>query len=131
MVNLISIFTIFVSYLMNSKKFQALFTGVIDFIRLFICLMITMNYIFMLCVFGDETTTKFEKMYGSICKCSWYEFPIETQKVLPLVLRTAQQPVHLRGYMNVRCTREFMKAVSYLTFVFVVFNDSIGNRFNR
>lgn len=75
----------------------------------------------MLCVFGDETTTKFEKVYGSICKCAWYEFPMETQKVLPLMLRIAQQPVHLRGYMNVRCTREFMKAVSDLTLVFWCF----------
>lgn len=71
-----------------------------------------MTYIFVLCIFGDETTTKFEEIHLAIGKCKWNEFPIEIQKLLPLVLRVAQEPIYLGGYMNVRCTRPFMKEVS-------------------
>lgn len=71
-----------------------------------------MTYIAVLCVFGDETTARFERIFKSICKCPWNEFTLKIQKLLLMMLMIAEKSVHLKGYINVKCTRQFMKTVS-------------------
>lgn len=95
------------------KMLQALFTGFVAFIRLFICLLITMTYISVLCMFGDRTTSHFEEIHNMMCmQLKWNDCPLEIQKLLPMLLLIAEKPVHMKGYMAVKCTREFMKTVS-------------------
>lgn len=74
-----------------------------------------MTYIAVLCMFGNETTTRFDEIYESFCQCPWNEFPLELQKLLPMVLLIAKEPIYLKGYMSVKCTREFMKTVIFVT----------------
>lgn len=105
-------FFIFRIELLNFFYFKAIYVGVVDFARLFICLNTTMTFISVLCIFGDETTTQFGRVYERVCECPWNEFPLEIQKYVPMILMTVEKPVYLSGYMSVRNTREFMKQVS-------------------
>lgn len=62
---------------------------------------------------GDTVTTRFNEVNESIWNCSLNEFPLEIQKFLPMILNATQKPVHIEGFMNVKCTREVLKAVSH------------------
>lgn len=82
-----------------------------DVMRFFVCLVLMMVYLVVICFWSDEVTIKFGRLNESICECSWYELPMETQRLLPIMLMNIQRPVNMKGYMNVRCTRESVKLV--------------------
>lgn len=108
----LTVLSFFDSFTFNCHILKALYIGVIDFVRLFICLNITMTYISVLCMFGDETTTQFERVHKQVCECQWNELSLDVQKFFPMILMAVEKPAHLRGFMSVKLTREFMKAVS-------------------
>lgn len=91
---------------------QAIYIGIPEVLRFFVCLSVMMIYLIELCFLGNEVTIKFAEVNDVICNCCWYKFPLNTQKLLPLTLRAAQKPVYIKGYMNVQCTRESVKKVS-------------------
>lgn len=95
---------------------QALYIGVADICRLFVCFAVMKMYIVVLCLFGDDVTKRFAEAIDSIYLCSWDEFPLDSQKLFPMVLMLAQKPVYIHGYMNVRCTRESIKIVIFFPF---------------
>lgn len=86
---------------------------VTDVMRFFVCLAVMMVYLVVLCFWSDEVTFKFGLINGKICECSWYKFPMKTQRLLPVLLMNVQKPVYIEGYMNVRCTRESVKIVIF------------------
>lgn len=73
-----------------------------------------MIYLVELCFLGNEVTLKYAEISDVICNCSWYKFPLSTQKLLPMFLIAAQKPIYIKGYMNVKCTRESVKKVIFL-----------------
>lgn len=85
--------------------------GIADILRLFVCLSVMMIYLVLLCLMGDDVTIRFCQVHDSFWECSWYELPFPTQKLLPVILNAAQKPVFIKGYMNMRCTRESIKKV--------------------
>lgn len=85
--------------------------GIADILRLFVCLSVMMIYLVLLCLLGDDVTIRFRQVHDSIWECSWYKFPLDTQKLLPMILMAAQKPVFIKGYMNMQCTRESVKKV--------------------
>lgn len=79
-----------------------------------------MTYISVLCMFGDETTNQFELVYRKVCECPWNELSLEAQKLFPIILMAVERPVYLKGFMSVKLTREFMKAVSDINSISIV-----------
>lgn len=68
---------------------------------------------FMFCELGQRITDKFEEINDEIGRWNWYKLPLSVQKILPILLSGTQQPVTLRGYGNVLCTRETLKNVRF------------------
>lgn len=58
---------------------------------------------------GGTVTTQFDGIDETLWNCSLFEFPRNIQKYLPFLLSNTHKPVHIRGFMNVKCTREFLK----------------------
>lgn len=66
---------------------------------------------FVFCEFGEGVRAQFEQVDELIYECDWYEFPLEIQRILPTVFLLGQQPVLLKGFANLICTREAFKKV--------------------
>lgn len=85
-----------------------------DFIaiaQLMVCFSLSMVYVAILCLYGNHVTTEFEAANAAIYNCSWYEYPLEMQKMLKMMLMVSQKPVIIQGHMNTQCTREVLKKV--------------------
>lgn len=68
--------------------------------------------VFIFCEAGEMITLRFEQICDDIGQCDWYLYPAETQKILPIIIQCAQQPVTLRAFGKASCTRESFKTVS-------------------
>lgn len=67
----------------------------------------------LFCLVGHETTTDYEDIFCTMCSnWEWFKFPLNIQKLLPMILSSAEKPVYLKGYIGVYCTRDFIKTVS-------------------
>lgn len=84
----------------------------VDVLRAISCLVIVMNIPSVLCLTGDDVRAQFEMVNDLFDECGWYEFPLNTQKLLPMMLIMIQKPVYIQGYMNTRCTRDAFKTVN-------------------
>lgn len=89
-------------------------TNHIDLIRLFIILFWSIIFIFFICEFGEKTTDYFNQLNGALYECDWYTYPIEIQRMLPIILQATQNPIVLQGYGNVFCLRDTFKTVSLI-----------------
>lgn len=67
--------------------------------------------IFGVCEFGGQLTQQFGEFDERLCKCKWYLWPIELQRMLIIVISNAQQPSYMLGYGNIVCTRYSFKQV--------------------
>lgn len=83
--------------------------------RLIVFLSAALLYIAYLCVFGEKVTTQFDNINYSIVQCSWHDFPMEMQRILPMMSMMAQKPVFVEAaYMNIGCSRETLKKVNLI-----------------
>lgn len=69
--------------------------------------------ILLFCDFGERLTGRFDEIDLTLFECNWYTFPMEIQKMLPMLLMSTQSPVVLQGFPNVSCTREAFKKVRF------------------
>lgn len=85
----------------------------VDVVRLVIFLAAALLYIAYLCLFGEKVTSQFDNINYSIGQCSWYDFPMEMQRNLPMISMMAQYPVLVEAaYLNIGCSREVLKKVN-------------------
>lgn len=68
--------------------------------------------IFIYCELGQRVNEAFNRPYDAICQHESYLYSIEIQRMLPVIILIAQQPIDLRGYGNFSCTRDRFKSVS-------------------
>lgn len=68
--------------------------------------------IFIYCELGQRVSEAFDGPYDAISQFKLHLFPIEVQRMLPIIIVGAQQPIDLRGYGNFSCTRDRFKSVS-------------------
>lgn len=61
-------------------------------------------------------TSAFSVASVDIFHCDWFLFPMNIQRMLPVIIQNARQPVYFRGFGNVICTREAFKGVANLAF---------------
>lgn len=71
------------------------------------------SLLFFFCEFGETISRKFYALRSVIWDCQWYSYPIEIQRMIQIIL-IGTQPVTLRGYGNILCTREVFKKVREL-----------------
>lgn len=84
----------------------------VDVMRLIVFLSAALLYIAYLCLFGEKVTSQFDKINYSIGQCSWYDFPMEMQRILPMMSMIAQCPVLVEAaYLHIGCSREVLKKV--------------------
>lgn len=83
----------------------------IDVFRMCVLIGAVAFYICVLCLIGDNVTTRYQEVNEALWSCPWLEFPHKIQKTFPLILSLTQKPIYMEGFMNVRCTREVMNAV--------------------
>ena len=69
--------------------------------------------IFAFCELGAQVTKQFNSFNEELCQCKWYLQTIEIQKMLLIFMSDAQEPVFLRGYGNILCTRDAFKDVRF------------------
>lgn len=83
-----------------------------------ISLAVIAAHISAFCYFGEMTTSKFEELPESIYQSKWYEYPLEIQKYITLVLAHTQQPFHFSGYFVSSCTLHTYKEVAIIGYWF-------------
>lgn len=67
---------------------------------------------FVPCEMGERTTGAFDGISDDIEAFDWYAFPIKTQKILPLIMVYAQEPVYYECFGSITCGRFLFKRVS-------------------
>lgn len=61
---------------------------------------------------GEDVSNHFYELNDTIYQSEWYAFPIEVQRMLPILLMTTQKQVVPRGFGNLLCIRESFKKVT-------------------
>lgn len=75
---------------------------------------------FVFCNFGQKMSDQFSEGDNKIYQTDWYAFPREVQRMLPIIMMGAQEPIIFHGFGNLTCTREaFKKVFIYRKFVHI------------
>lgn len=79
-----------------------------------VSLMMAIAIFFMYCYLGDEITSKSLQIADDIYGRIWYEYPVDSQKYMILMIMRAQRPFYFTGLTNsiLNCSLETFKAVS-------------------
>lgn len=64
------------------------------------------------CELGHRLTSVFDRIGDEFIKFNWYQFPIEMNRMLPMILANTQKPVVLECFGSITCNREVFKSVS-------------------
>lgn len=67
---------------------------------------------FIACDLSQRIERAFEECNDVINQFKWYWFPIEIQRLLPLIMIAAQQPIEIKTFGSVACDRDTFKRVS-------------------
>lgn len=70
--------------------------------------------IFLLCELGERLTDRFNQIENEIFQCNWYTYPMDIQRMLPIIISETQALFVLSGLGNIQCSREAFKNVIYL-----------------
>lgn len=65
----------------------------------------------LFCEFGQMVTEQFEMFDDELKRCQWYLFPIEMQRSFGIAVANSQQSMNIRGFGNMKRTREALKNV--------------------
>lgn len=67
--------------------------------------------IFNYCEACETFRKYFDGFYDDLNRLNWYNYPINIQRMMVIVIATAQKPAEIVGYGNVLCTRNLFKSV--------------------
>lgn len=88
----------------NTSNFVALVSVVFN-------LFWTLALVFVPCEIGERVRMEFMKLDFTIGQFSWHLFSQDIQKILPIVINNAQQPVLIEWFGSISCIREVFKKV--------------------
>lgn len=69
------------------------------------------------CELGERLTGAFGGICDEIENFNWYAFPIKVQRMLPVILIDAQEPVVLKCFGSISCVRDVFKRVSKMQII--------------
>lgn len=67
--------------------------------------------VLVVCELGERFTIAYDGIDCEIEKFDWYSFPIEVQRLLPVLMLNAQQPVTIECFASTSTNREAFKKV--------------------
>lgn len=70
------------------------------------------NYFGFSSEIGQRLNLSFESVEDVCNQFNWHSFPIEIQRLLPVAKLNVQQPVVVKCFGNILCSREQFKKVS-------------------
>lgn len=73
----------------------------------------TLALIFVPCEIGERMKSEFMKLNFTIGQFDWYSFSYVSQKILPVIIINAQQPVSIEWFGSLSCVREVFKKVCH------------------
>lgn len=62
---------------------------------------------------GEEVRSEFMMLNFTIGQFNWHLFSYEIQKILPIIIMNAQQPVLIEWFGSISCVREVFKKVCH------------------
>lgn len=65
----------------------------------------------IVCELGQGINSTFDECIDIIDQFEWYSFPIDIQRMLPLFLNFAKEPIEIKCFGTVTCDRETFKCV--------------------
>lgn len=68
-------------------------------------------FLLVTCEFGGRMTIAHDDIDTAILQLSWYRFPVELKKLLPILMSMSQKEIELRGMGSVACSRETFQRV--------------------
>lgn len=83
-----------------------------EFVQSLLSVVWSFVIVFAICEFGERLTMQFVVFSETISQCRWYTYPIEMQRILPILIANTQQPGFIESYGNIECTRDSFKKVS-------------------
>ena len=82
-----------------------------DLLGLILILIPVFGLLVIGCDVNERLTGKFERFDDDLWEQNWYLYPIKLQQMFLIFGLDTQQPVNVRGYGNILCTRETLKKV--------------------
>lgn len=82
----------------------------------------------MVCEICQRINLVYEKCYDMIGQIEWYLYPVEIQRLLPLIIMVAQRPIQIVYFGSGTCDRELIKKVPACS-LFPIYNISMDNRY--
>lgn len=76
--------------------------------------MYAFGVVFISCELGQRSTNDFEECSEMIEQLDWYLFPAEIQRMLPIIINFAQQPIVFYCFGSAACSRDTFKKVRIL-----------------
>lgn len=67
--------------------------------------------VFISCELGQRLINAFAKIDYTMDQLKWYLFPNEIKRMLPLIIKIAQEPVSMECFGSIKCTREVFQNV--------------------
>lgn len=68
--------------------------------------------VFVSCELCHRAVYAHDKIANDFGNLNWYSFPFKTWKFLPIIISNVQQPIVIRCFGSISCTRETFKMVS-------------------
>lgn len=84
----------------------------VAFLIILIEILYAFGVLFTACELGQRLNFAFDECNEMIGEFEWYKFPIEIQRMLPMLMCLAQQPVEIQTFGSVALKREAFKYVS-------------------
>lgn len=66
------------------------------------------------CELGQRGSNAFDEILDEFDGFNWYKFPLETQRLLPMLIAEAQLPVEVEVFGSITCCRYVMQTVRIL-----------------
>lgn len=111
------------SLLLNSKLFKKQFitsTGFnfqSDFILVvfffdMLCAVCALMWCSLFCYFANMASDRLSSLGNTVFATNWYDYPVEWQKFVILMVERSQKPVYFKGLHLIKCTLEVFGTVS-------------------
>lgn len=86
---------------------------------------------FLFCEFGENVTSHFNELHNTLCQTEWNLYPIDIQRLLPIIMMSTRKEIILEGFGGVQLTRQAFETVSfnYLNLIQFLFYSLMRTKF--
>lgn len=74
---------------------------------------LSFGVVFMFCELGEELNGQTKEINDAMWDSDWDSFPLNLQRMMPMILLSTQHPEELTAYGGTLCTRDTFKKVRH------------------